>query len=434
MLTGNASYPLADTHVGDPANRGSNASGGLVDVEVVIWGLNVLPSEPSGSYDPIAYNDAHKYEFARFLQGSGRVRGVTIVYPVLSNNASTLTQPDPIPTSRIRVPASSLALAALWFNIRLAWLELRSDWHVGYFYDDGKAIPFVLPLLLMTIRGFPAVLDYRNPPVVHSLAQGRSPRRLLSFLAEAVANKAARLVVVLSPECANIVGKSFGGSPLVVPSQASPLFIREPNLVRGPKGTIRFAYWGALNKSRKLEDVLSGFAEACRNDPRISRELILIGEGDDKSRLESLAESDGMSNVRFFPWCAQRDLQGILDTATVSIVPVPDTIEQFSASYPLKFVEALALGKPILASNIPAMRQVEEWGIGVVSKHDKESYARAFLAFDDESLNRFVRNLEAFDGRADTHTPRTVFAPFADWLAALEFPGSLARNRGTERE
>ncbi len=402
-----------------------------VDVEVYVWSANVLPSDPSGFYRPIAFNDPHKYQFCKFLATSKEIESVTIVCPGISGEREPNPRHDDPRILRVIVPLSDVSSAVLWFNLRAAWHVLGSEWHISYFFDDGKAIPFVLPLLLSRIRGFPVVLDYRNPPVFHRAADVHNLRQWLLLRAERFAYKLSSLVIALSPSCSRILSESYGGAPWVVQSTVSPTFQRPPAVALGPRGLIRFVYWGSISKARRLEELVSGFIDACHQDPNTPRELVLVGEGDDKAPLEALVRREGRVRVLFYPWQTQEALQRILSMATVAVVAIPADIEQYVASSPLKLVEALALGRPILASELPATSIVSETQIGIQAKHERRSYANAFLAFDQESLGQFVAALRENPDLATANLPAAVFPPIVEWLASHRNPRTDSRTGGS---
>ncbi len=409
-------YPRStqrETRGQDGAHRGAEK----FDIMVVIWSSNVLPSDPSGVYQAISFNDPHKYAFCNYLASAGPIGSVTIVCPSQRSRQQN-ERIGAVRVNRIPVQARSLPLAVALFNVRASLRVVRFKPHFAYFFDDGKAIPFILPLLASRIRGIPCVLDYRNPPSIREKPALWRIRDRATFIVESAAYKLASLVVALSPSCARMLADGYGGQPLVVQSVTSPAFQRPPSAVFGADGTIRFVYWGSISRPRKLDELLLGFGEACRADPGTVRELVLVGDGDDKTRLEALAESMQNARIVFRPWQTRESLQKILDTASVSVVAIPDDSEQYVASSPLKLAEALALGRPILASDIPATRIIQEKGLGIRTSHDTKHYASAFLAFNRNAIEHFVMNLKAYPGRSSEREPRAAFSPIVSWLVA----------------
>jgi glycosyltransferase involved in cell wall biosynthesis len=79
----------------------------------------------------------------------------------------------------------------------------------------------------------------------------------------------------------------------------------------------------------------------------------------DLARLRRQAESAHVADrVRFVGFVPPGDVPGYLSQADVLVLPNPETEISRSYSSPLKLFEYMAAGKPIVASNLPAFREV----------------------------------------------------------------------------
>ncbi len=79
----------------------------------------------------------------------------------------------------------------------------------------------------------------------------------------------------------------------------------------------------------------------------------------DLARLRQQAETLGISErVRFTGFVPPADVAGYLSEADVLVLPNPETEISRSYSSPLKLFEYMAAGKPIVASDLPAFREV----------------------------------------------------------------------------
>ncbi len=79
----------------------------------------------------------------------------------------------------------------------------------------------------------------------------------------------------------------------------------------------------------------------------------------DAARLEALAGSIGVSSrVRFHPFVPPGELAQRLERAAVAAVPLPDNLYSRVFTSPLKIFEAMAAGIPVVASDLPAIREV----------------------------------------------------------------------------
>jgi len=87
--------------------------------------------------------------------------------------------------------------------------------------------------------------------------------------------------------------------------------------------------------------------------PRIDGDLLIAGRGPDERRVRHLATRLGVaSRVRFLGWVSGAEKAGLL--AGSRLVVVPSRAETFG----IVAVEALAAGTPVVAFNIPCLREV----------------------------------------------------------------------------
>jgi glycosyltransferase involved in cell wall biosynthesis len=89
---------------------------------------------------------------------------------------------------------------------------------------------------------------------------------------------------------------------------------------------------------------------------------LIVGGHDresDLARLRHQAEAAGLAErVRFTGWVPPREVPRYLSDADVLVLPNTDTEISRSYSSPLKLFEYMAAGRPIVASNLPAFREV----------------------------------------------------------------------------
>ncbi|MBN2008408.1 glycosyltransferase family 4 protein [candidate division KSB1 bacterium] len=98
--------------------------------------------------------------------------------------------------------------------------------------------------------------------------------------------------------------------------------------------------------------------EAIKDFPKMIGDfsLLLIGSGPDMTSLQAMVEEIGLSDYVEFMG-RRHDIPGIL--RTVDIVVLPSLAEGF----PFVMLEAMAVGKPIIASNLPGIRECVRDGI-----------------------------------------------------------------------
>ncbi|MDP3938920.1 MAG: glycosyltransferase family 4 protein [Deltaproteobacteria bacterium] len=79
----------------------------------------------------------------------------------------------------------------------------------------------------------------------------------------------------------------------------------------------------------------------------------------DLARLEALAGAIGVADrVEFRPFVPHGELAAYMARATVTAVPLPDSVYSRYFTSPLKIFEAMAAGIPVVVSDLPAIREV----------------------------------------------------------------------------
>ena len=129
---------------------------------------------------------------------------------------------------------------------------------------------------------------------------------------------------------------------------------------------------GRLTRQKGVDVLLRAFAKVEKKLP--DARLVLAGDGPDRPALEQLARSLGLRRVIFLGW--RSDAADIL--ADVSLLAVPSRWEGFG----LVALEAMALGKPIVAARVSALPEIvvpEETGL-LVSPGSEAELAEALLS------------------------------------------------------
>jgi glycosyltransferase involved in cell wall biosynthesis len=129
---------------------------------------------------------------------------------------------------------------------------------------------------------------------------------------------------------------------------------------------------GRLTRQKGVDVLLRAFAQVEKNHPAVR--LILAGDGPDRPALMGLARSLGLRRAMFLGW--RSDAADIL--ADVNLLAIPSRWEGFG----LVALEAMALGKPIVASRVSALPEIvvpEETGL-LVDPEDAGALAESLQA------------------------------------------------------
>ena len=169
------------------------------------------------------------------------------------------------------------------------------------------------------------------------------------------------------------------------------------------------AYVGTLSTlSHAVDLLLDAFARVARQRP--DARLLLVGSGEDYDALVAMAHKLGIAGqVIFAGRQPAEDIPAILALATVSVDPVrDDTIA--AARSPLKVVESLAVGTPVVTGDVGDRREMLAGGITgiLVRPGDSAALADGLCAVLDDPTRRAQMALAAQAGRAHWYWDRLV--------------------------
>jgi glycosyltransferase involved in cell wall biosynthesis len=135
-----------------------------------------------------------------------------------------------------------------------------------------------------------------------------------------------------------------------------------------------FLYLGRLKRYKGVEYALRALAAA--RQVRSDLALDICGQGDDRARLEGIAQSLGLGDaVRFLGFVSEDEKRRLLRRAWAVVFPSP------KEGWGISNVEAAACGTPALASDSPGLRESVRHGVTgyLVSHGDSRGLAERML-------------------------------------------------------
>jgi len=148
----------------------------------------------------------------------------------------------------------------------------------------------------------------------------------------------------------------------------------------GLQGKLVLFHHGTLSANRGLQNAIRAVGKLQTRLPELV--FLVVGEGAGKAELQTLAEELGLAErVRFVGKVPYRDVSSYIRTADCAILPFPD-IEWWRVSSPIKLMEYLAMGIPIVATAIKAHTEVagQTGGIVLADNDDPEVLAEAICS------------------------------------------------------
>jgi len=107
-------------------------------------------------------------------------------------------------------------------------------------------------------------------------------------------------------------------------------------------------YVGALTKNRGLENLVIAMPLILEKHPQTK--LIVVGEGPERERLINLATQQKVNgNIKFIGNIEHCTIPNLISSADVTIGPLISSIPN-STSFPIKVLEYMACGKPVVGS------------------------------------------------------------------------------------
>jgi len=159
--------------------------------------------------------------------------------------------------------------------------------------------------------------------------------------------------------------------------------IRAEHSLRGP-GV--FVYVGTMDRERDLTILIRSFALLKKRMATVT--LLMVGDGTDRARLEECARGLGVDGAIIFTGRVRpEEIPTYIDAADVGVSVIPP-LDVYKLSSPIKMLEYMAMGKPVVANDeIPEQKEaVEASRGGVLVKYDPESIAAGMLALCDNTL------------------------------------------------
>ena len=223
-------------------------------------------------------------------------------------------------------------------------------------------LPFALTLKLFD---FPLILDIRTMPIEN--------RRPIQFdIALHLSKYIINGFTIITPELEEILRKKYNLQNKKIGIWSSGVSITnftKPAGITDSIGALRHSksftlmYHGAYSPTRGIENLIESIGNL-ENSLRKEVKLLLVGISPDKIRhLSRLCEKIGVKGqVEFVHHVEYEEIPSYILSSSVGIIPLPPENEWWRVSSPLKTLEYLAMGKPIIATNIPFHQRIFDKG------------------------------------------------------------------------
>lgn len=154
-----------------------------------------------------------------------------------------------------------------------------------------------------------------------------------------------------------------------------PFSEREIRQQLGAESKFLACYIGTMGNAHGLETLLDAASQLQNSDVV----FLLIGEGAEKQRIKSLAESRHLANVHFLDQQPRLQIPGFISACDACLVLLKKT-DVFKTVIPTKMLEFMSCARPVILGVDGQARQIlEEAGAGIVIEPENADALRAAI-------------------------------------------------------
>ncbi len=277
-------------------------------------------------------------------------RGRHVVYPVAyapRRYQNLAQEPGGIPAAVGRNPMLWVFVPCLFASLLIQTVRKARECDLIH---ANWSVCGVIAVLVGKTLGVPVVTTLRGEDVSRAI-RGGFARAVLKVCAKwservvAVGIGVARNVLTIAPRVRGLC---------VIPNGTAPPAERTESEAKRTEVGLTLITVGSLIPRKGIGTTLRALSLL---DGRVSARLIIVGDGADREALEALACSFGVRDrVCFAGLVAPEDVSGFLEQADVFVST------SLGEGRPNAVVEAMAMGLPVIASDIDGFRELVENG------------------------------------------------------------------------
>jgi glycosyltransferase involved in cell wall biosynthesis len=234
----------------------------------------------------------------------------------------------------------------------------------------ATSTPLTVGLAAIKIKekyGIPYIFEVRDlwPEAPLQLGALTNPwlLRYAEDLEQRIYNEAER-IVALSPGIYSGIQKKSGDKSIsMIPNMSDVGFFEKQEKDKALEDrfntTSKFvvSYFGAIGVANKLDYFLEAAKESLES--KIPAKFLIVGEGSERTRLESLSRKGGITNIDFLPFMNKSELKEMLNITDAAYVSF-DNKPILETNSPNKFFDALASGKMVITNTRGWLKDLSE--------------------------------------------------------------------------
>lgn len=265
-----------------------------------------------------------------------------------------------LPTVDYRIISGLLFNIILFFYLPFIIQKKRADIIIA----SGAATWFPFALIVK-LFGRPVLMDIRSLQIDK---ERWIPFDIFLYLSRYLLDG----LTTITPELKKVLMQKYGikGEKIGIWSSGVSLekFTKLP-ITKNSISTIRDSksfiviYHGSYSPTRGIENLIKSIG-CLKNPLRKKIKLLLVGINPNRTEdLLRLCNEIGVKEqTEFIPKVEYKEIPAYISLSDIGIIPLPPENEWWRVSSPLKTLEYLAMGKPIIATNIPFHQRIFDKG------------------------------------------------------------------------
>jgi len=296
--------------------------------------------------------------------------------------------------SQIKGPFARLCVLARWLLAypALIWAYLRAPRHEIVVVPYPGNLDVILLWPLAKLRGakicWDMFLSLYDTVVIDRkmLKQGGLAARLL-YLSEWLSTRLADKVLLDTRAHADYVAELFALPPARADSfqVGAECEVFRRAVAAPPAGKINVLFYGQFIPLHGLDVIVDAIALVEASETTAPIRFTLVGQGQEQARIDALIAQKGLRTVTRIDWVNFRDLPALIENASLCLgVFAPDG--KGTRVIPNKVFQILAVGRPLITMDSPAIRELVEPGpaLKLVPPGDPRALADAILGMASE--------------------------------------------------
>jgi len=301
-----------------------------------------------------------------------RGHDVHLFCPGSSNNTHMYAQTNTLYIHEFKLFMKSILKIVISGNLsvfpRVFDLSKRITFDVMVAYPELS----LSSVLLSKFLHIPLLIDFRSPMALQvtefSRKKGidRMGAIIMTKMLEAIAVKGSTRIATITSGVKDYLVRQYelqpekvfitpsGVNPRLFSSKGHPMISKRDLGI--PDDSIVLGYVGSIHIARQLDFLIDAVKHL--HDRNLDVRLLFIGTGPDVCRLKKKVDQLGLNNLIIFTGLIPYEaVPGYLRCIDICVSHLPN-IFSYRVSFPLKLLEYMAVGKPVLASRIEAHQRI----------------------------------------------------------------------------